>query len=142
MELSKVVLFANHTTTGSVYNTPFITTEGATSVRFWVEGPYKSGAGGSAFVAFDHAMYEGGAVQPFTGFRMLGAGGSSAYLDATQPVAITLASGILHSFVCGYIDQNFMPNCLQVRYEISGVAGSASAGTITAFMSIARAREI
>ena len=142
MELSKYTLFANHTTTGSIYNTPFYDTENAKSVRFWFEGPYQAGVGASAFIAFDHAMYMGGAVQPFTGFRMLGAGGSSAYLDATQPVAITLASGILHSFVCGYIDQNFMPNCLQVRYELSGVTASAGAGTITAFMSIGREREI
>jgi hypothetical protein len=138
MELTKYTLFANHTTTGSVYNTPFYNTENAKSVRFWVEGPYQAGVGASALIAFDHAMYPGGVVQPFTGFRMIGAGGSSAYLTETRPAVITMASGILHSFTCGYVDKNFMPNCLQVRYEISGVAASSSAGTMTAFMAVER----
>lgn len=142
MELSKYTLFSDFATSGSVYNTPFYDTENAKSVRFWVEGPYKAGVGASAFIAFDHAMYMGGATQPFTGIRLIGAGGSSASLTEVRPGVFTIASGILHSFVCGYIDTNFMPNCLQVRYEISGVAASASTGTMTAFLSIGREREI
>jgi len=142
MELTKYTLFANHTTTGSVYNTAFYSTEGAKAVRFWIEGPYMAGAGSSAFIAFDHAMYEGGATQPFTGIKMIGAGGGSAANSGVQAGVFTIASGILHSFICGYIDPDFMPNCLQVRYEISGVAGSASAGTMTAFMSVARESSI
>jgi hypothetical protein len=136
MKLSKYTLFANHTTTGSIYNTAFYPTENAKSIRFWAEGPYKAGVGASAFIAIDHAMYVGGATQPFTGMRMIGAGGSSASLTQVTPGVFTIASGILHSFIFGYIEPGMMPNCLQVRYEISGVAASASAGTMTAFMSV------
>lgn len=136
MELTKYTLFANHATTGSIYNTPFYPTENAKTIRFWIEGPFKAGVGASAFVAFDHAMYVGGATQPFTGVEMLGAGGGSTLFQSVQPGVFTLASGILHSFIFGIISPQLMPNCLQVRYEISGVAGSASAGTMTAFMSV------
>lgn len=141
MELSKYTLFSNFATSGSIYNTPFYPTEGAKSVRFWFEGPYKGGVGSSGFIAIDHAMYEGGVTQPLTTVRLVGAGGSSAYLTSTQTGVFTLASGVLHSFIAFYLDPQFMPNCIQVRYEISGVAGSASTGTMTAFMSIARDTE-
>ena len=140
MELTKYTLFTGHTATGSIYNTPFYPTENAKSVRFWFEGPYKAGVGASAFIAVDHAMYVGGATQPLTTARLIGAGGSSAYLTSTQAGVFTLASGVLHSFIAFYLDPQFMPNCVQVRYELSGVAASAGAGTITAFMSVERER--
>jgi len=138
MQLEKYTLFSGHTATGSIYNSVIYDTENAQNVRIWFEGPYKAGAGGSAIIAIDHAMYMGGAMQPFTGVRLIGASGSSASLTEVRAGVFTLASGVLHSFIAFYIDPNFMPNCVQARYELSGVAGSASAGTITAFMSVTR----
>jgi hypothetical protein len=48
------------------------------------------------------------------------------------------SSNAAGTVVCGYFDPVFMPNSLKVQYEISGVASSASAGTMTGWLSVGR----
>lgn len=137
MELTKYTLFANHTATGSIYNTVIYDTENAKSIRFWFEGPINAGVGASASIFFDHSLRASGPFEPFTGVVLLGAGGGSISSLSLRSSAI-LASGIVGSFATGYVYPLFMPNCLQVRYELSGVAASASAGTVSAYLSVER----
>ncbi len=137
MELSKYTLFANHTATSSIYNTSIYDTENAKSVRFWFEGPINAGVGSSASIWFDHAAGRGHSFEPFTGMVLLGAGGGTI-VNISLRSSANILSNITGSMVTGYIYPLFMPNCLQVRYALSPVDGSSSAGTISAWMSVER----
>jgi hypothetical protein len=135
MESVKYVLFANHTATGSIYQTVAINTENYKNLQFWFCGPKNSGVGGSATIWFEHCTPEsiGATWENFPAMVILGAGGATmSNRSLRSSYNITSSTG--GSMIAGYIDTDFIPAYVRVKYELSGVAASASAGTISAWM--------
>ena len=129
MELIKHVLFAAHTTTGSIYQTHRLSLGNAKSVRFFCDGPINAGVGASCTVWFECAGSADDAFENYYGAVVHSLTvGSGAATSSTN--TFNIASSVSGSMKMGYLRPEFMPEAFRVKYEISGVTASAGAGTM------------
>ena len=130
------VLFANHTTTGSIYQTiPYDLTL-AKRARFYMDGPKAAGAAGSVTIWFEHSASAYGTYDNYTQVRIFPATAGSA-VQITDKWTNTVNIG-QSTMTSGTLNPDLLPFFLRAKYEISGVTASASAGTASAWLVLNR----
>jgi len=129
------VLFTDHTTTGSIYQTiPYDLTH-AKRAKFYLDGPKAAGAAGSVTIWFEHSARAYGTYDNYTRVRLFGALAGSPHITDYWTNTVNIGQSTM---TAGYLDWNMLPAYLRVKYEISGVVASASAGTASAYLYLDR----